>query len=56
VAVEGDDGVAISITIESSKFVAFNNKHLALRAIPYLKCVMGASETDKTFILFFIEE
>jgi hypothetical protein len=56
VAVEGDDGVAISITIESSKFVAFNNKHLALRACPYLKCVLGASETDKTFILFFIEE
>jgi hypothetical protein len=56
VAVEGDDGVAISIVVESSKYVAFNNKHLALRACPYIKCVLGSSETAKTFILFFIEE
>jgi hypothetical protein len=56
VAVEGDDGVAISITIESSKCVVFTTKHLALRPLPYVKCVMGSSETAKTFILLFIEE
>jgi hypothetical protein len=56
VAVEGDDGVAISITIESSKCVVFTTKHLALRPLPYVKCVMGSSETAKTFTLLFIEE
>lgn len=55
-AVYGDDGTAISVTVASSRFVAFNNKHIALRAIPFIKLVMGASETSKTFTLYFVDE
>ena len=56
VGVNDDAGNAISITVASSKYIALLNKHMALRGIQYLKCVAGASETDKTFTLFFIEE
>jgi hypothetical protein len=55
-AVEDEDGAAISITVEASKFVAFNTSHIALRAIPWIKLVFGSSETDKIISLYLVEE
>jgi hypothetical protein len=56
VAVNDDAGNAISITVAASKIIVLLNKHLALRPFSYLKLVFGASETAKTYTLYFIEE
>ncbi len=56
VAVNDDAGAAISITVAASKFITLINKHMALRAIPFLTLVFGSSETAKTFTLYFVDE
>lgn len=51
-----DAGAAVSITCASSQIVALPNKHMNLRAIPYLKLVTGTTETAKTFTMYFVDE
>ena len=55
--VYGDDGTAISITVAASRYVALNNKHIALRGVQFLKVISGSSEgADRTLYLHCVEE